>query len=224
MRREVTGETVEVADLFRFEHVSLVDVGTTVLDDVDVAVPADGITVVSGPSGSGKSTLLRMCNRLVVPTSGRVLLRGKSLDEMDPVELRRQVGMVFQRPTVFDGTCHDNLRAACARHQTLPTAAAEAMLSRVGLDPGLLDRDARVLSGGEAQRLCLARTLTTGCRVLLADEPTSALDHQATAVLEALARDLADGGMPVLWVTHDRSQADRLADHRLVVENGRVRD
>jgi putative ABC transport system ATP-binding protein len=92
----------------------------------------------------------------------------------------------------------------------------------VGLDPELLGRDAKVLSGGEAQRLCLARTLTTGCEVLLADEPTSALDHEATAVLEELARELADGGMPVLWVTHDRAQADRLADHRLTVEEGRV--
>lgn len=210
-------------ELFRFEHVGLTDGGATVLDDVDVAVRADGITVVSGPSGAGKSTLLRMCNRLVVPTSGRVLLRGRPLDELDPVALRRQVGMVFQRPTVFDGTCHDNLRAACARNEPLAASTAEAALARVGLDPELLDRDAKVLSGGEAQRLCLARTLTTGCEVLLADEPTSALDHEATGVLEELARELADGGMPVLWVTHDRAQADRLADHRLTVEEGRVR-
>ena len=210
-------------ELFGFEHVGLTDGGTAVLVDVGVAVQADGITVVSGPSGSGKSTFLRMCNRLVVPTTGRVLLRGRPLDELDPVALRREVGMVFQRPTVFDGTCLDNLRAACARNEPLSPAAAEAALGRVGLDPELLGRDAKVLSGGEAQRLCLARTLTTGCEVLLADEPTSALDHEATAVLEELARELADGGMPVLWVTHDRAQADRLADHRLTVEEGRVR-
>jgi putative ABC transport system ATP-binding protein len=202
----------------------MTDGETTVLEDVDVVVPDDGITVVSGPSGSGKSTLLRMCNRLAVPTTGRILLRGRPLDELDPVALRRQVGMVFQRPTVFDGTCHDNLRAACARNEPLSTAQAQIAMSRVGLDPELLDRDAKVLSGGEAQRLCLARTLTTGCEVLLADEPTSALDHEATDVLEQLARELADGGMPVLWVTHDRAQADRLADHRLTVEEGRVHD
>jgi len=220
----VTGETVGVTELFRFEHVGMTDGETTVLEDVDVVVPDDGITVVSGPSGSGKSTLLRMCNRLAVPTTGRILLRGRPLDELDPVALRRQVGMVFQRPTVFDGTCHDNLRAACARNEPLSTAQAQIAMSRVGLDPELLDRDAKVLSGGEAQRLCLARTLTTGCEVLLADEPTSALDHEATDVLEQLARELADGGMPVLWVTHDRAQADRLADHRLTVEEGRVHD
>ena len=219
----VAGETVGVDELFRFEHVGLTDGGTTVLDDVDVAVPADGITVVSGPSGSGKSTLLRMCNRLVVPTTGRVLLRGRPLDELDPVALRRQVGMVFQRPTVFDGTCLDNLRAATSRHEPLPLDQVQALMGRVGLDADLLDRDAKVLSGGEGQRLCLARTLATGCEVLLADEPTSALDHEATTVLELLARELADGGMPVLWVTHDRAQADRLADHRLTVAEGRVR-
>ena len=210
-------------ELFRFEHVGLTDGGTVVLDDVNVAVAGSGITVVAGPSGSGKSTLLRMCNRLVVPTTGRVLLQGEPLDDLDPVVLRRRVGMVFQRPTVFDGTCHDNLRAARARHEPVAAEDAAAHLVRVGLDPGLLDRDARVLSGGEAQRLCLARTLATGCEVLLADEPTSALDHEAAAVLEQLARELADDGMPVLWVTHDRAQADRLADHRLTVEGGRVR-
>lgn len=211
-------------ELFRFEHVGLTDGTTTVLDDVDVTVAGTGVTVVSGPSGSGKSTLLRMCNRLVVPTVGRVLLRGRSLDELDPVALRRQVGMVFQRPTVFDGTCLDNLRAATSRHEPLPVDQAQHLMGRVGLDADLLDRDAKVLSGGEAQRLCLARTLATGCDVLLADEPTSALDHEAAAVLERLARELADDGMPVVWVTHDRAQADRLADHRLVLEHGRVRD
>jgi putative ABC transport system ATP-binding protein len=88
--------------------------------------------------------------------------------------------------------------------------------------PEFLDRDATTLSGGEAQRLCLARTLATGCDVLLADECTSSLDPASTAVLEHLARNLADSGTTVLWVTHDRSQQARLADHRLVLERGRV--
>ncbi|MFM7068255.1 MAG: ATP-binding cassette domain-containing protein, partial [Actinomycetes bacterium] len=175
------------------------------------------------PSGSGKSTLLRLCNRLVVPTSGTVRYRGVPLDSLDPVTLRRQVGMVFQRPTTFDGTCFDNLRAATRRGDTLDLAAAAALLRRVGLHPDLLDRDAAVLSGGEAQRLCVARTLATGCGALLADEPTSSLDPEATATLEALARELADTGIPVVWVTHDTAQAERLADHRLSVDGGRVR-
>ena len=181
-------------------------------------MPTGGITVISGPSGSGKSTLLRLCNRLEVPTGGIVCFEDRDVATLDAVALRRRVGMVFQRPTPFPGTGMDNLLVAAAltRHE------AFGLADRVGLDRDMLDRDATTLSGGEAQRLCLARTLATGCTVLLADECTSALDPQATAVLEALARTLADGGTTVLWVTHDRAQEARLADHRLVLDRGSI--
>lgn len=204
--------------LFRFDEVRLAVGGNVVLDGVTCDLPEGGITVVSGPSGSGKSTMLRMCNRLEVPTGGTVRLRGDDLSGLDPVALRRRVGMVFQRPTPFPGTGWDNLRCAAP----LEREAAATLLARAGLDDSFLDRPATELSGGEAQRLCLARTLATGCEVLLADECTSALDPAATEVLEALARDLADAGTSVVWVTHDTAQQDRLADHRVVVEGGRV--
>ena len=87
-------------DLFAFEGVRLVVDGTTVLDGVDARIPAEGLTAIVGPSGSGKSTLLRLCNRLEVPTSGRVRFRGDDLADLDPLRLRRRVGMVFQRPTL----------------------------------------------------------------------------------------------------------------------------
>jgi putative ABC transport system ATP-binding protein len=212
------GETVGVEPCFAFRDVTVVASGATVLDAVTCTVADRGITAVSGPSGCCKSTLLRLCNRLEVPTSGTIRFRGTDLAELDPVALRRQVGMVFQRPTPFPGTGMDNLRTAAP----LGAAAAAALLDRVGLEPGYLDRDTASLSGGEAQRLCLARTLATGCGVLLADECTSALDPGATAVLEALARRLADDGMTIIWVTHDAAQRDRLADHRIVMDRGRV--
>ena len=208
--------------LFEMDHVGLIDGDTVVLADVCAKIVEGGITVLTGPSGSGKSTLLRLFNRLTVPTSGIVRFRGDPLDQLDPVALRRQVGMVFQRPTTFDGTCLDNLQAACAPREELTHDHAAVMLARVGLNPEIVDRDSRVLSGGEAQRLCLARTLVTNCEVLLADEPTSSLDAASANVLERLARELADSGMTVVWVTHDDAQADRLADHRLTIENGRV--
>jgi putative ABC transport system ATP-binding protein len=175
--------------------------------------------VVSGPSGSGKSTLLRLCNRLEVPDSGTVRFRGEDLAGVDPVGLRRRVGMVFQRPTPFPGTVADNLRYA---DPTLDADGASALLARVGLSERFLERDVDGCSGGEAQRLCLARTLATGCEVLLADECTSALDPEATEVLERLARDLADAGTSIVWVTHDEAQRDRIADRCVVVEAGRV--
>ena len=212
---------------FSFEHVGVDPVAdgrndrpAPILDDVCCAMPAGGITVISGPSGSGKSTLLRLCNRLEVPTRGVVRHRGQDIATLDPVELRRSVGMVFQRPTPFPGTCLDNLNVARA----MGGAAAAELLDRVGLAAELLDRDATTLSGGEAQRLCLARTLATGCDVLLADECTSSLDPESTAVLEQLARNLAGAGTTVLWVTHDRAQQARLADHRLVLDRGRILD
>ena len=203
---------------FTFEHVSVGPPEARILDDVTCVFPDGGVTVISGPSGSGKSTLLRLCNRLEVPSTGMVRFRGDDVADLDPVGLRRRVGMVFQRPTPFPGTGCDNLRVAAP----LDRPAAAALLRRVGLDEEFLDRDALTLSGGEAQRLCLARTLATRCDVLLADECTSALDAEATTVLEELARGLADDGTTVLWVTHDTAQGDRLADHRVAVDGGRI--
>lgn len=206
-------------DLFAFEGVRLVVDGATVLDGVDARIPDEGLTAIVGPSGSGKSTLLRLCNRLEVPTGGQVRFRGDDLADLDPLRLRRRVGMVFQRPTLFPGTVADNL--AVARPGLREDEAGDA-LHRAGLDRSFLDRTADDLSGGEAQRACLARTLVTEPEVLLMDEPTSALDQDNTHVLERLGRDLADAGVPVLWVTHDPHQVDRIADRRLVMATGRV--
>ena len=128
--------------------------------------------------------------------------------------------MVFQAPVVFPGTVADNVLVAD------PGASRERLaevLRRAALDPAeYLDRDASTLSGGEAQRACLARTLATEPRVLLADEPTSALDEAATAELERLMRRLADDGVPVLLVTHDEGQLERLADHVIRLADGRL--
>ena len=177
------------------------------------------MTVVAGPSGAGKSSLLRLCNRLEVATAGRVMFRGDDVADLEPRHLRRRVGMVFQRPTPFAGTVRENLRVA--RPDLSDVDAADA-LERAELDPTFLDRPAHELSGGEGQRLCLARTLVTGPEVLLMDEPTSSLDRQATHEIERLARRFADGGVPVLWVTHDLAQMRRLADRVLVLVGGRI--
>jgi putative ABC transport system ATP-binding protein len=98
----------------------------------------------------------------------------------------------------------------------------EGVLRSVGLDSEFLDRDGATLSGGEAQRVCLARALLMQPGVLVADEPTASLDHDASLALEKLARDLADGGVPILWVTHDLAQVERIADHRVRLADGRV--
>ena len=208
------------APLFAFEGVGVDTPEGPVLDGVDAAIPADGVTVLMGPSGSGKSTLLRLCNRLEAPTRGRILFRGDDLAALDPLAHRRRVGMVFQQPTPFGGTVRDNLLVAA------PDATDEAMraaLARAHLDAGFLDRRASELSGGESQRACLARALVAGPEVLLMDEPTSSLDEAAGRALEDLARDLSADGVPIVWVTHDPAQAARLGDRTLRVEDGGVR-
>ena len=172
-----------------------------------------------GPSGSGKSTLLRLCNRLDVPDVGWVRYHGDDVATLDPLSLRRRVGMVFQRPTPFPGTVLDNLRVA---EPTLTEGEAVEVLDRVGLDQAFRERDARELSGGEAQRVCLARTLATEPETVLMDEVTSSVDPAARRGLEGLARRLAGDGVPIVWVTHNLAQMRRLADHVVVVIAGRV--
>jgi len=208
-----------VTALFDFHGVRLSKQGTTILRDVTATVPDDGLTVIAGASGAGKSTLLRLCNRLDVPDRGVVRFRGADVAGIDPMELRRNVGMVFQRPALFAGTVRDNLLVA---DPAAAETALEGVVERVELRVELLDRIGDDLSGGEAQRVCLARTLITDPGVLLMDEPTSSVDPAAQRRLEDLARRLCLDGVPMLWVTHDVAQMRRLADHLLVLEAGRL--
>ncbi len=170
--------------LFRFEHVAVERDRSVILSDVDASIPCVGITAVVGPSGAGKSTLLRLCNRLEVPTSGRVRFRGDDVAALDPLRLRRRVGMVFQTPTLFGGSVRDNLAVAAPDANDQRYVAA---LESAAVDPAMLDRAAASLPGGEAQRVCLARTLVSEPEVLLLDEPTSALDATPRLAFEQLA-------------------------------------
>ena len=204
---------------FAFERVTVFRAGRRVLDEITASIPAAGITVVSGPSGAGKTTLLRLCNRLEVPDAGTVSYRGQHLEELDPLVLRRRVGMVFQRPTAFPGSVADNLAVA---HPDASTEELRTALQQVALDPALLDQEARTLSGGELQRMCLARTLVTRPETLLLDEPTSALDAQPKQVFEITTRELAARGITIIWVTHDDAQAARVADRTYQLRDGHL--
>jgi UDP-glucose/iron transport system ATP-binding protein len=199
------------AAVFEFEQVTVARGGRRVLNGLDAQIPAAGITVITGPSGAGKTTLLRLCNRLDIPDTGIIRYRGQRLDDLDPLVLRRRAGMVFQRPVPFPGSVAANLAEA------LPGITAEAMaaaLDRVALASRLLGQEARTLSGGELQRMCLARTLVTGPETLLLDEPTSALDAEPKLIFEQSAKDLAADSITIIWVTHDNAQASRVA-HRV---------
>lgn len=204
--------------LFDFEDVGVTKSGATVLRSVNIRLADHGVTVIVGPSGAGKSTVLRLCNRLDIATTGVVRYRGADVLSLDPLQLRREVGMVFQRPVLLPGTVEANLREGAP---TATPGQVEAALDRVSLG-GMSKRDASTLSGGEAQRMCLARTLINRPRFVLFDEPTSSLDPSATIGIEQLALDLAADGTPSAWVTHDLAQMERLAHHLVVVINGSV--
>lgn len=205
--------------LFELRNVVAGPADDPILKHVSVDIPCRGITALAGPSGSGKSTLLRLLNRLDDPLEGTIALDGEPLTELEPSVLRRRVGMVFQRPPIFDGDVLDNLRIA---DPDVTEDRAAHVLEHVGLAPELLTRRASDLSGGEGQRLCIARALLTEPSVLLADEPTAALDRDARRTIEDLGLDVAAGGVPIVWVTHDTEQLRRLADHAMVLVTGRV--
>ena len=190
-----------------------------ILRGVTLSVPCAGILAVAGPSGSGKSTLLRLLNRLDDPLSGTIRWDGRDVRDWDPRELRRRVAMVFQSAPIFPGTVLDNLVVA---DPSLGIERAQHVMEHVGLPRDLLDRAAEKLSGGEAQRMTIARALLTEPAVLLADEPTASLDTAARTTVETLARELADSGVPLVWITHDTAQLRRLADHAVVLIDGMV--
>ena len=199
------------------------DDGTTTVDDVSFAIGRGEVVAVVGGSGSGKTSLLRLLNRLDEPTGGRVLVEGEAQDAIAPALLRRRLGLVPQTPRMFPGSVADNLRwAFLARGEDLSERSVADLLGRVGLD-GYADREAVSLSGGEGQRVSLARVLANEPRVLLLDEPTSALDEDTKAEVEATLRDLlSSGDVTCLVVTHDEAQARRLAGRALRMRGGRV--
>jgi putative ABC transport system ATP-binding protein len=188
---------------------------------ISMAVAAGRVTALVGPSGAGKSTLLRLLNRMEEPSAGEVRFHGTPLRDYDVLALRRRVGLLMQRPTPFEGTVLDNLRTAAP---ALTEDEGRALLVRAGLPAEFLDRDAAYgLSGGEAQRACLARALAVAPEVLLLDEATSALDAFAAQAVERTVRSLAsDDGMTVVMVSHDLAQARRVADDLVVLAAGKV--
>jgi putative ABC transport system ATP-binding protein len=197
--------------------------GTTLLDDVNIEVAAGEVFVVFGPSGSGKSTLLRLLNRLDEPTEGTVLLDGTDYRTLDPRTVRRRVGFVPQRPTLIEGTVADNVAWGPAlRDAPVDRDRMGELLARLGLE-GYKERTAADLSGGESQRVAIARTLFNEPDIVLLDEPTSSLDAAAAERVEGLLADVMDAyGLTAVLVTHDADRARRLGTCGVRLEGGRV--
>ncbi len=197
------------------------------LSDISCSCQAGELTAVIGPSGGGKSSLIRLINRLEDPSSGQILLAGQDIRDLSPPLLRQRVGMMLQKAYMFEGTVLYNLQQPFRyRKEPLPGADHPELLRSIGLArlaPDYLNRDARTLSGGEQQRVNLARALISRPELLLLDEPTSALDRPTTDSLGQTLHEICRSEqMAMIVVTHDLRLARRISDQLLYMEQGRI--
>ncbi|GCE30609.1 choline transporter [Dictyobacter alpinus] len=201
----------------------VVDGDKAIVNDISLAVHKGETLAIVGPSGSGKSSFLRLLNRLDEPTSGTVLLDGVDYTTMSPRVLRRKVGMVMQSAYLFPGTVTDNITfGPRSRGEQVSETRVKELLEHVQL-AGYEKRDINGLSGGEAHRVSLARTLINDPHVLLLDEPTSALDEDARASVEQLINTIMHSqDLTNIIITHDMAQAARLADRVAVIKSGKI--
>lgn len=193
--------------------------GRRVLHDVSTAFDAGIVTAIVGPSGAGKTSLLRCINRLEEPHEGRILLDGTDTRSIDPTELRRRVGMIFQTPVLFEGGVRANLVYGM---NGVSDQDAEDALESAGLAASFLERESSALSVGQAQRVCIARALVRRPEALLFDEPASALDFKAAARIEDLLGSLVAGGLTLILVTHNLDQAKRVAARAVLMVDGQI--
>jgi phosphate transport system ATP-binding protein len=209
--------------------------GTEALFGITMDFPRNLVTALIGPSGCGKSTLLRCLNRMNdliddVRTTGSIVLDGQNILDpaLDVIELRRRVGMVFQRPTPFPKSIYENvaygLRIAGINQRAILDETVEKSLRRAALWDEVKDRlqeSALGLSGGQHQRLCIARAIAVSPEIILMDEPCSALDPRSTARIEELIGELR-GEYTLITVTHNMQQAARVSDYTAFLYEGKL--
>jgi len=187
------------------------------IDAVDLAIASGCVTVIMGANGAGKSLLLRLLHGLLQPTAGQVLWGGRTLGE----EARRRQAMVFQRPVLLRRSVAANIRFVQGLGRDVSALPVADVLDEVGL-ADRADQPARLLSGGEQQRLALARALALEPEVLFLDEPTASLDPASTAVIEDIVLRAHGRGTKIIFVTHDLGQARRLGDEVVFLHRGRL--
>ncbi len=214
--------------MIKFENVVKHYRTTNVINGIDFEVKKGELVVLIGPSGCGKTTTLKMINKLIRPSSGKILIEGKNIAEEDTIELRRKIGYVIQQTGLFPHlTVKENIEII-PRLQKLPEAEinnkSRRLLRMVGLDPNVyLDRFPIQLSGGQNQRVGVARAFATDPEIILMDEPFSAVDpitrHQLQDELVKLQSKLKK---TIVFVTHDMDEALKIADRICILNNGEI--
>lgn len=208
----------------RLEQVNYIVDGLHILKNMTGSFTKGEITTIVGPSGAGKTTLFRLCNGLKSASSGEIYIHEKAISSYDPVALRRDVGIALQKATMIDGSVRRNLALPLTlQKKSLPKEDAEELMNMVGLDKRFLNRDSKDLSGGERQKISIARTLVNRPRILLLDEITSSLDRVSQHDIEELILQInRNYGTTVIWITHDLEQALTVGQYTWVMMDGKL--
>lgn len=202
---------------FAIETLHYEATGLPLINDITLRLKPTGITMILGPNGAGKSLLLKLLHGLITPAGGTVTWRGAG----PSAALRNRQAMVFQAPVLLRRSVAGNMDFAMQAKGVHDLARRDALLDEAGL-LGLAGQPARQLSGGEKQRLALARALALDPEVLFLDEPTASLDPASVLMIEKMIRRARDAGTRILFVSHDIVQARRLADDIVFLHRGRL--
>ncbi|SEU09830.1 putative ABC transport system ATP-binding protein [Salinibacillus kushneri] len=208
----------------KFEKVNFSDEGLHILKNITGSFPEGKITTLVGPSGAGKSTLFKLCNGLKSPDSGDIYVLNQHIKNYNPIELRRTVGIALQSATMIKGNVYDNLNLPLdLQNQELSEDRGKELLKLVGLPEDYLYRNTKDLSGGQRQKLSIARTLVNQPEILLLDEITSSLDRVSQEDIEKLIKRINETyRTTIIWITHNLKQALDVGQYTWVMMEGQV--
>ena len=209
--------------LLEMEHLSFVSDGKVILDDISYSLEEGEFLSITGPSGSGKSTLLKIIATILSRTEGEIRYQGKSLDEYEPTEYRKEVSYTFQTPVLFGKTVRDNLAFPYEiRKKEFDEKKAVAYLESVGLPKEYLNKEINTLSGGEKQRVALIRNVLFQPKILLLDEVTSALDEANRQIIWKWLQEMRNhSDMTIIMVSHNEEESS-LADKNIPIVAGKI--
>lgn len=210
--------TIECRDVFYSAN------GNSIIKGLTGSIKKGRITAIVGPSGAGKTTMFRLCNGMRSIDSGQITIDQKSVETYEPTKLRKKVGVVLQQATMLSGTVRENLALPLTlAGKILSQKEAEQSLTEVGLEKELLTRKSKDLSGGQKQKLSIARTLLNQPEILLLDEITSSLDRISQHDIEQLIQMInRTYGTTIIWITHNLEQARQIGQDVWVMMDGEL--
>lgn len=210
--------------LLEFKDVFFKNNNQSILEDINLSINSGDYISIVGPSGSGKSTFLKLCSHLISPSKGSITYKGKSMEEYNPIDLRKDISYCFQTPYLFGDSVKDNISFPYEiRNLKVDFNRVSELLDIFNLSKDYLDKSIKNLSGGEIQRIALIRSLLFHPEILLLDEITSSLDIDNTMIVENSMNILNKEGVTILWVTHDLDQSKRNSNKLLTIESGKIK-